>query len=98
MRDYPLDFRQPFAQLTTKARIDYSHRSRKMNPLMKFIEWWSGLSSTIRLAVPLVILTISLLVLILGNRIIPLGWGLGFVLLFFSGRSKQEKDGYGDYW
>ena len=65
---------------------------------MKFIEWWSGLSGMIKLAVPIIILTISLLFLIIGNRIIPIGWVLGFVLLCFSGRSKQEKDGYGDYW
>ena len=65
---------------------------------MKLIEWWSGLSGMIKIAVPIIILTISLLFLILGGRILIIGWVLGFVLLFFSGRSKQEKDGYGDYW
>ncbi|NLW49946.1 MAG: hypothetical protein GXY85_03770 [Candidatus Brocadiaceae bacterium] len=64
-----------------------------LRPVLGFIEWWSGLTPWFRLGVPVALLALSGILLAFGY-VFVVGWGLGIVLLLFSGRSDAEKKGY----
>lgn len=57
-------------------------------------EWWAGLSPWIRYGVGVFFLLLSTLLFFGFDRFWPWGWGVGAILLLFSGPSDSEKKGY----
>lgn len=57
--------------------------------------WWSELPTWLQIAVALTPILIATVMLICG-WFWPWGFGIGFVLLLFSGKSDSQKRGYHD--
>ena len=63
---------------------------------MVLIELWCGLDWKIRIGIGVLLIVVST-ILYFSGRFWPWGWAAGTVAILFGGRSKQEKNGYGDY-
>jgi len=61
---------------------------------MAFFGRWYDLPWQLRLGVALLLIAIAAIILVAAGRIWWWGWIIGSILLFISGKSDSEKNGY----